>query len=228
MIGSWPADPGLAERCNRDDLPRVTGCPCSPCSRRVRVRLDARGVPRRRRPDWFAGGLSAECLGRLRNHRWPNGSRSTATRPAGGLSSGPRSIAVPAARRAPRAASTSATVRCSVTGLPRAGRRRSTRRLGNSSAIIQPRTVDVELDVADPAVGHHDRLVRTTRAEHRRVPVDRGAGVGDGEVRRQLTHGLLGQPSTSCRRGIAASPLRTPTQRESDRAVSGVGVPSSR
>jgi dethiobiotin synthetase len=27
VIGSWPADPGLAERCNRDDLPRVTGLP---------------------------------------------------------------------------------------------------------------------------------------------------------------------------------------------------------
>lgn len=27
VIGSWPADPDLAERCNRDDLPRVTGLP---------------------------------------------------------------------------------------------------------------------------------------------------------------------------------------------------------
>lgn len=27
VIGSWPADPGLAERCNADDLPRVTGVP---------------------------------------------------------------------------------------------------------------------------------------------------------------------------------------------------------
>jgi dethiobiotin synthetase len=27
MIGSWPSDPGLAQRCNRDDLPRVTGLP---------------------------------------------------------------------------------------------------------------------------------------------------------------------------------------------------------
>lgn len=25
VIGSWPAEPGLAERCNLDDLPRVTG-----------------------------------------------------------------------------------------------------------------------------------------------------------------------------------------------------------
>ncbi len=27
VIGSWPHDPGLAETCNRDDLPRVTGVP---------------------------------------------------------------------------------------------------------------------------------------------------------------------------------------------------------
>ena len=27
VIGSWPADPGLAERCNLEDLPRVTGLP---------------------------------------------------------------------------------------------------------------------------------------------------------------------------------------------------------
>lgn len=27
VIGSWPADPDLAMRCNRDDLPRLTGVP---------------------------------------------------------------------------------------------------------------------------------------------------------------------------------------------------------
>ena len=27
VIGAWPSSPGLAERCNRDDLPRVTGVP---------------------------------------------------------------------------------------------------------------------------------------------------------------------------------------------------------
>lgn len=27
VVGSWPADPGLAERCNLDDLPQVTGVP---------------------------------------------------------------------------------------------------------------------------------------------------------------------------------------------------------
>jgi dethiobiotin synthetase len=27
VVGSWPAAPGLAERCNLDDLPRVTGTP---------------------------------------------------------------------------------------------------------------------------------------------------------------------------------------------------------
>jgi dethiobiotin synthetase len=27
VIGSWPEAPGLAETCNREDLPRVTGVP---------------------------------------------------------------------------------------------------------------------------------------------------------------------------------------------------------
>jgi len=27
VVGSWPSDPGLAERCNLEDLPRVTGVP---------------------------------------------------------------------------------------------------------------------------------------------------------------------------------------------------------
>jgi dethiobiotin synthetase len=27
VVGSWPAEPGLAERCNLEDLPRVTGLP---------------------------------------------------------------------------------------------------------------------------------------------------------------------------------------------------------
>jgi dethiobiotin synthetase len=27
VIGSWPSEPGLAERCNLEDLPRVTGLP---------------------------------------------------------------------------------------------------------------------------------------------------------------------------------------------------------
>ena len=27
VVGSWPAEPGLAETCNRDDLPAVTGVP---------------------------------------------------------------------------------------------------------------------------------------------------------------------------------------------------------
>ena len=27
VIGSWPDSPGLAETCNREDLPRVTGVP---------------------------------------------------------------------------------------------------------------------------------------------------------------------------------------------------------
>ncbi len=27
VVGAWPERPGLAETCNRDDLPRVTGVP---------------------------------------------------------------------------------------------------------------------------------------------------------------------------------------------------------
>ena len=27
VVGSWPDGPGLAERCNLDDLPRLTGLP---------------------------------------------------------------------------------------------------------------------------------------------------------------------------------------------------------
>ena len=27
VVGSWPAEAGLAERCNLEDLPRVTGTP---------------------------------------------------------------------------------------------------------------------------------------------------------------------------------------------------------
>ncbi len=31
VVGSWPLEPGLAERCNFDDLPRVTGVPLLAC-----------------------------------------------------------------------------------------------------------------------------------------------------------------------------------------------------
>ena len=27
VVGSWPSEPGLAEQCNLEDLPRVTGLP---------------------------------------------------------------------------------------------------------------------------------------------------------------------------------------------------------
>jgi hypothetical protein len=27
IVGSWPSEPDLAERCNLEDLPRVTGVP---------------------------------------------------------------------------------------------------------------------------------------------------------------------------------------------------------
>lgn len=31
VVGGWPAEPGLAERCNLEDLPRVTGAPLLGC-----------------------------------------------------------------------------------------------------------------------------------------------------------------------------------------------------
>ena len=54
VIGSWPADPGLAERCNRDDLPAVTGVPL------LGVLPAGAGSLRREEfvaaaPGWFAG-----------------------------------------------------------------------------------------------------------------------------------------------------------------------------
>lgn len=53
VIGSWPADPGLAEECNADDLPRLTGVPVV-----ATVPAGAGALApeefRRRAPGWFA------------------------------------------------------------------------------------------------------------------------------------------------------------------------------
>lgn len=54
VIGSWPADPGLAERCNADDLPRVTGVPVIatiPAGSGALSRQDFLA----RSPGWFTG-----------------------------------------------------------------------------------------------------------------------------------------------------------------------------
>jgi dethiobiotin synthase len=52
VVGSWPEDPGLAESCNLDDLPRVTGVPLI-----ARVPAGAGGLDREafvaRAPGWF-------------------------------------------------------------------------------------------------------------------------------------------------------------------------------
>lgn len=60
VIGSWPAEPGLAETCNREDLPRVTGLPV------LAVLPEGSGDLTREQflaaaPGWFAspGALSA-------------------------------------------------------------------------------------------------------------------------------------------------------------------------
>lgn len=57
VIGSWPREPGLAERCNRDDLPRVTGLPV------LAVLPEGAGALGRRQflaaaPGWFAAAPS--------------------------------------------------------------------------------------------------------------------------------------------------------------------------
>jgi dethiobiotin synthetase len=56
VLGSWPAEPGLAERCNLEDLPRVTGVPL------IAVIPEGAGTLA---PDRFR----AQAGGWFRNHR---------------------------------------------------------------------------------------------------------------------------------------------------------------
>ena len=131
-------------------------------------------------------GLRAGVAGSgwLRNQRWPNGSWKTASRPIGGLSSGPRS-SLRSARLHPvgSAASTSDTVRCSVTALPRAGSGGCdachVERVGHHPAG----SVDGQLAVPDAPVVHDDRVDGHLGAEVLAVPLDRGARVGHADVR---------------------------------------------
>jgi dethiobiotin synthetase len=53
VIGSWPADPGLAEECNADDLPRLTGVPVIATLPAGAGALDPSEF-RARAPGWFA------------------------------------------------------------------------------------------------------------------------------------------------------------------------------
>lgn len=53
VIGAWPATPGLAERCNRDDLTRVTGLPLLGALPAGSGSLD-RGTFLASAPDWLA------------------------------------------------------------------------------------------------------------------------------------------------------------------------------
>ena len=55
VIGSWPGDPGLAEACNREDLPRVTGVPLAGVVPAGSGRLDPIRF-RTRAPSWFSLG----------------------------------------------------------------------------------------------------------------------------------------------------------------------------
>ena len=53
VVGSWPAEPGLAERCNAEDLPRVTGVPVLATIPEGVGALD-RDAFRAQSPGWFA------------------------------------------------------------------------------------------------------------------------------------------------------------------------------
>ncbi|GAB3769362.1 dethiobiotin synthase [Nocardioides ginsengisegetis] len=53
VIGAWPAEPGLAERCNAEDLPRVTGLPVLATIPAGVGTLD-REAFREQSPTWFA------------------------------------------------------------------------------------------------------------------------------------------------------------------------------
>ncbi|GAB3668733.1 dethiobiotin synthase [Nocardioides korecus] len=52
VIGSWPPEPGLAETCNRDDLPRVSGVPLLAALPAGASTLDSSRF-RRLAPTWF-------------------------------------------------------------------------------------------------------------------------------------------------------------------------------
>jgi dethiobiotin synthetase len=56
VIGSWPSEPGLAERCNLEDLPRVTGLPV------LAVLPEGAGALTR-------DGFRAQSAGWFKNHR---------------------------------------------------------------------------------------------------------------------------------------------------------------
>ena len=115
--------------------------------------------------------------GPFRNQRCPNGSRNTATRPAGGLSSGPRSIGVPATTTRDAASSQSSTDRCSVTALPRSGSGASHGDLRMLVGHHPAGSPDRQFDVTDPAVRHPNGLEGHLGAQRRGVPVDRGTCV---------------------------------------------------
>lgn len=53
VIGSWPPDPGLAERCNLEDLPRVTGVPVIATIPEGAGTLDSEAFAQESR-SWFA------------------------------------------------------------------------------------------------------------------------------------------------------------------------------
>lgn len=62
VVGAWPGSPGLAERCNLDDLPRLTGVPVLgqvPCGAGSLQPADFQ----RMAPGWFTGQALARLSG---------------------------------------------------------------------------------------------------------------------------------------------------------------------
>lgn len=57
VVGSWPAEPGLAERCNLEDLPRHTGAPLLAVLPAGSGRLD-RAAFTAAAPGWFSGAAA--------------------------------------------------------------------------------------------------------------------------------------------------------------------------
>ena len=68
VLGSWPSDPSLAERCNLEDLPRLTGVPLL-----GRVPSGAGGLSPAefagRAPGWFDGGPLTSFMARFNTRR---------------------------------------------------------------------------------------------------------------------------------------------------------------
>ena len=146
VLGSWPAEPGLAEQCNLEDLPRVTGVPLLAVVPEGSGALDRRGVPG---PVAGLVHVAAERAvqeppvpERVDEHRDPAGGR-TVLRATHNLEPWPATRAA--------ASSQSSTDEVQRHRGSSSRRRRLDAELGCSSAIIQP---------ASPTAARRDRCRR--------------------------------------------------------------------